>query len=184
MSYITQEELDGTIRKARVLGDIKDLKHLRFDLHQDVKILREEIAKSKVELRKVREAISVTVRTKESEEIVKNLTYSRLDRICIELASRVVGVSIEDMKSTQRARKIIVARRLVYVYLRELDSRAYSFSTLGKIFKQDHATVMNAMKKHYFEYGVEKWHNKDYTEMYDAFRTSMDNLAKENQDGQ
>ena len=131
-------------------------------------------------LKKLKKERMIAERTKASEEIIKNLNYSRIEPMCIDLASRIFECSVEDMYAKIRVKNVILARSVVYVYLRELDYQRWSLSTLGRIFKQNHATVINALKKHYNEYGEEKWNNKTYTDTYNAFKDSINSLMKDN----
>jgi chromosomal replication initiation ATPase DnaA len=179
MSYVSQTEVNAALSKARVLGDIKDLKHLKLHLEREVRELRMKIMAEQRELENVRETLIVTIRTKESEQIIRNLNHIGLEPMAIELAARVFGISVDDMHEKNRNKKVILARRFVYVYLRSLSEKKFSYNTLGNIFGQDHATVINAIKKHNNEYGTYKWSNKLYTDMYNAFTDSVNKLAKE-----
>ena len=82
--------------------------------------------------------------------------------ILVGLIEKKTGYNIEDLKSSNRKREIVHARRIFFVICRKL--LVLSFSKIGNIVNKNHPTVMHGLNKHNTEIGI----YKDYSNVYDS----------------
>ena len=177
--YVPTKKILESREKFKLKEEIRELKYLRFDLKKDLSDLRKELDLKNEELNKLNRSMRISKEIREARKTIETLKNSSVKDRAIELASKAAGVTVEQMNEKNRKAEVILARRFVYAYLRQLDLKTWSLSVLGRIFDQNHATVINALKKHGYQYGKEKYNDKTYTAMFDAYCISMDSLEAE-----
>lgn len=76
--------------------------------------------------------------------IEKNKVYTADD--IIEKVSSYFSIKPNDLKSTSRAKSIVIPRNIA-IYLMHTELENLTLSGIGQIFKRDHSTIMNSIKK-------------------------------------
>lgn len=93
---------------------------------------------------------------------------------CVLVASRVFGVSVEDIKGAKRDRDIARARQAAMWAAR--DYTAKSMPQIGKAFGRDHTTVLYACRQ--IE-NLRKIRQGAYRQLTGAMRRELDGLQAE-----
>lgn len=69
-------------------------------------------------------------------------TSSEKQQRVIEIVTKFMRVSFDRLTTRNRRREIVDTRRLIMYFLRE---EGFKLTTIGKLFKQDHSTVIHAI---------------------------------------
>lgn len=69
---------------------------------------------------------------------------NRYPTIAVQAITEVTGLSKEELQSTTRKFKCVIARQIVFEYLIR---KQLSTSQIGKVFNRDHATVLHGVKQ-------------------------------------
>ena len=114
--------------------NVRELEGTLTNLHARAKLLDEEIT-----LELVQEMLMHNVKREQSKVTAKKV---------IEMISAQYGVSVTDMKSKKRQKKIVETRQIAMYLLKNNDELDLSLTAIGGLFGgKDHSTVISSIRK-------------------------------------
>ena len=99
--------------------------------------------------------------------------YQNDKYVLIELIEEEYGLNPGEFMANinSRQQKYMFGRRILFVIIRERHTKL-TLEKIGKIVGQDHATVLNALKKHEKEHNRLPRYGKSFDNVYFKFNTS------------
>ena len=137
-----------------VVSNVRELEGILTNLNARAKLLNEPIT-----IDQVQEMLSHNIKKERSKMTAQKV---------IEMISLHYGVSVDDMKSKKRQKKIVESRQIAMYILKHNVELDLSLTAIGGLFGgKDHSTVISSIRK------VEKSKEED-----DVFKKEVENLYK------
>lgn len=136
--YINRINLDMSDEIIRFIAE-----NIKYDNTRDLVGLIINI-RARVKLQKAELTLDYITENFNDFFIEKNKVYTADD--IIEKVSSYFNIKPNDLKSTSRAKSIVIPRNIA-IYIMHTELENLTLSSIGQIFKRDHSTILNSIKK-------------------------------------